>query len=116
MNKLPNSPLTKTPKGNNTKTRGPGRPPRSRTVAETTQGSPVTEPKDEGLKQSSFEVIIECLQKLNNRNKVLSNRVVELDSKVQEQDKKIDELSAKLASSPNVSESVDSREINKVTD
>ena len=68
------------------------------------------------MKQSTFEVIIECLQKLNDRNKVLTNRVFELDSKVQEQNGKIDELSAKLASSTNDSESVDSREIGKVSD
>ena len=76
----------------------------------------MAESREAGIKQSTFEVVIECLQKLNNRNKVLSNRVVELDSQLLAQDKKIEELSAKIASVSKDSESTESREITKVTD
>ena len=99
LNKLPESPVTRTPNENNPKlTNGPGRPPKKRHIAEISQLSPVAESKEAGIKQPTFEVVIECLQKLNNRNKVLSNRVVELDSQLLAQDKKIEELSAKIAS------------------
>ena len=117
LNKLPESPVTRTPNENNSKlTKGPGRPPKKRNIVEISQLSPVAESREAGIKQSTFEVVIECLQKLNNRNKVLSNRVVELDSQLLAQDKKIEELSAKIASVSKDSESTDSREITKVTD
>ena len=96
LNKLLDSPVTRTPKENISKvTRGPGRPPKNRHTAEISQLPPVAESKEAGIKQFTFEVVIECLQKLNNRNEVLSNRVVELDSQLLAQDKKIEELSQK---------------------
>lgn len=117
LNKLPDSPVTRTPRENISKiAKGPGRPRKNSTTAESSQLSPVVESKEAGIKQSNFEVIIECLQKLNNRNKVLSNRVVELDSQLLAQEKKIEELNAKIASNSNDSDSADSREIIKVTD
>ena len=117
LKKLTDSPVTWTPKENISKlTRGPGRSPKNRHTAEISQLSPVAESKEAGIKYSTFEVAIDCLQKLNNRNKVLSNRVVELDSQLLSQGKKIEELSAKIASISKDSECTDSREIIKVTD
>ena len=75
----------------------------------------MAESREISIKPAAFEVIIDCLRKLNERNKVLTNRVVELDSQVQEQNRKIEDLSTVVASRSNDS-AIDSREINKVTD
>ena len=54
--------------------------------------SPVVGSSDGNIFQSSYETIIQCLQKLNDRNKALHNRVIELDSQISAQNKKIEDL------------------------
>ena len=75
----------KTP--NNGRSRGPGRPPRNKGPT-TTSSSPAV--RDSMVESSdscnlpTFELLIECIEKLNNQNKVLMNKVSELDTRVQD--------------------------------
>ena len=76
-----------------------GRPPRARDVP----SSPVVS-ASASLCTDSFELIIQCLNKLNSQNQKLINRVTELDSVVQDQNKTIETLQTQVASSvtPNI--------------
>ena len=73
---------------------GRGRPAKNKEVP----SSPVV-PVPEFLPANSFEVIIDCLNKLNSQNQKLSKRVTELDEIVKEQSKTIETLQTKVTSS-----------------
>ena len=73
---------------------GRGRPPKNKEVP----SSPVVNAA-EALCPNSFDLIIECLNKLNSQNQILINKVAELDSIVQEQGKTIETLQTRVVSS-----------------
>ena len=59
LNKLPDSPVTRTPNENNSKLiKGPGRHPKKRNIAKISLLSPLAESREAGIKQSTFEVVI----------------------------------------------------------
>ena len=74
---------------------GRGRQARSKDVP--VPSSPVVHAAD-ALCPNSFELIIECLNKLNSQNQKLISRVTELDAVVQEQNKTIETLEEKVNS------------------
>ena len=77
---------------------GRGRPPKNREVT----SSPAVA-AEETVCAAGFELVIECLNRLNSQNQKLFNRVSELDNLVKEQNKTIESLQTR--SEPN-SESV----------
>ena len=115
LDKSLDSPITKTPKEKISKP-GRGRPPKNKPVTEVPPLSPIVTSKEGPFKPSTFDVVIECLQKLNNRNKLLVNRVVELDSQLQIQNKKIEELSLGVASNSNHENIGDSQDVKEVAE
>ena len=86
------SPMVKTPTVSREKlgkaTRG--RPPKTRPSAGSS--STLSAAADDDTRPLYFDVIMECLDKLNKRNKKLVNRIIELDLQVQAQNKKIEDL------------------------
>ena len=66
------------------KGRGPGRPPKNKGLTTSSSSPTVYDSSADSTDLPSFELLIDCIEKLNNQNKVLLNKVSELDSRIQE--------------------------------
>ena len=86
-----------TPKNTGAKPRG--RPPKNKQAIESPK-LPTAKPSECIISAPSFEVLLECINKLNQQNKNLQNRVSELESLVHDQSIKIDRLNLKTTESP----------------
>ena len=98
--------------------RGPGRPPKSKSVD--SSGSPLLK-LNQGEENPALELIINCLEKLNQQNKSLLNHMSELNTLVENQNKEINDLRLQISSqdkppSENTVPTVSSSLVNKVVE